>query len=78
MQEFITQDYQASVQSVLDRALEGVETANVSSCCSLGCSMGCLHDSCGFVFGTASFDVLEVVSIDIFSAPNLSPAACLV
>jgi len=28
VQEFITQDYQASVQAVLDRALDGVETAN--------------------------------------------------
>ena len=28
VQEFITKDYQASVQAVLDRALEGVETAN--------------------------------------------------
>lgn len=27
VQEFITKDYQASVQAVLDRALEGVETA---------------------------------------------------
>ena len=28
VQEFITQDYQASVQAVLDQALAGVETAN--------------------------------------------------
>ena len=28
VQEFITKDYQASVQSVLDRALGGLETAN--------------------------------------------------
>jgi len=28
VQEFITEDYQESVQAVLDRALEGVETAN--------------------------------------------------
>ena len=28
VQEFITKDYQASVQAVLDRALDGVETAN--------------------------------------------------
>jgi PAS domain S-box-containing protein len=28
VKEFITQDYQASVQAVLDRALDGVETAN--------------------------------------------------
>ncbi len=28
VEEFITQDYQASVQAVLDRALNGVETAN--------------------------------------------------
>jgi PAS domain S-box-containing protein len=28
VQEFITKDYQASVQSVLDRAIDGVETAN--------------------------------------------------
>jgi hypothetical protein len=28
VQEFITQDYQAAVQAVLDRALAGVETAN--------------------------------------------------
>lgn len=28
VQEFITEDYQASVQAVLDRALDGVETAN--------------------------------------------------
>jgi len=28
VQEFITNDYQASVQAVLDRALDGVETAN--------------------------------------------------
>jgi hypothetical protein len=27
VQEFITKDYQASVQAVLDRALDGVETA---------------------------------------------------
>lgn len=28
VQAFITEDYQASVQAVLDRALDGVETAN--------------------------------------------------
>lgn len=28
VQEFITKDYQASVQAVLDQALAGVETAN--------------------------------------------------
>lgn len=28
VEEFITEDYQASVQSVLDRALRGEETAN--------------------------------------------------
>ena len=28
VKEFITKDYQASVQAVLDKALDGVETAN--------------------------------------------------
>ena len=29
VQEFITDDYQVSVQAVLDKALDGVETANL-------------------------------------------------
>lgn len=32
VQEFITQDYQASVQAVFDQALAGVETANFEVC----------------------------------------------